>query len=204
MSQAKPRYQQLKDLIIGRISSGDLQPRDRVPSENELVESMSVSRMTANRALRELNDEGYVERIAGSARALYLGPMDEVRRWTFLRAIDALVLTPRFGENYGNVVVEAIASGTPALVSDAVGCQAFLGPERVTCVTPETLAERFRSSRVPAPPAPADSDPETKSKVLAPLPAAPFAADVAPPAPPVPMVTASVAAMLLAASTDLT
>ncbi len=61
----KPRYQQVKDLIINRISSGDLQPSDRVPSENELVESMSVSRMTANRALRELTDEGYVERIAG-------------------------------------------------------------------------------------------------------------------------------------------
>ena len=61
----KPRYQQVKDLIIGRISSGDLGPRDRVPSENELVEAMQVSRMTANRALRELTDEGYVERVAG-------------------------------------------------------------------------------------------------------------------------------------------
>ena len=61
----RPRYQQVKDLIIGRISNGDLRPRDRVPSENELVEAMKVSRMTANRALRELTDEGYVERIAG-------------------------------------------------------------------------------------------------------------------------------------------
>lgn len=65
MTAGKPRYQQLKDLIIGQISSGVLQPDDRVPSENELVESMRVSRMTANRALRELNDEGYVERVAG-------------------------------------------------------------------------------------------------------------------------------------------
>jgi len=65
VNTAKPRYQQLKDLIIERISSGDLRPSDRVPSENELVESMRVSRMTANRALRELNDEGYVERVAG-------------------------------------------------------------------------------------------------------------------------------------------
>lgn len=62
---AKPMYQQLKDLIIGRISSGELRPADRVPSENELVEAMSVSRMTANRALRELTDEGYVRRVAG-------------------------------------------------------------------------------------------------------------------------------------------
>ena len=65
MSATKPRYQELKDYIIGKISSGALQPSDRVPSENELVESKRVSRMTANRALRELNDEGYVERVAG-------------------------------------------------------------------------------------------------------------------------------------------
>jgi len=63
--QVKPRYQQLKDLIIQRISTGELRPNDRVPSENELVEAQSVSRMTANRAMRELNDEGYVKRIAG-------------------------------------------------------------------------------------------------------------------------------------------
>jgi len=62
---AKPMYQQLKDLIIGRISSGDLRPQDRVPSENELVETMHVSRMTVNRAMRELTDEGYVQRVAG-------------------------------------------------------------------------------------------------------------------------------------------
>ena len=65
-ASAKPRYQQVKDLIIDRISKGELRPADRVPSENELVETMRVSRMTANRALRELTDEGYVERIAGS------------------------------------------------------------------------------------------------------------------------------------------
>jgi GntR family histidine utilization transcriptional repressor len=65
MSASKPRYQQLKDFIIEQISSGELQPSDRVPSENELVETKSVSRMTANRALRELNDEGYVDRVAG-------------------------------------------------------------------------------------------------------------------------------------------
>ena len=65
MTAAKPRYQQLKDFIIEQIATGELQPTDRVPSENELVESKSVSRMTANRALRELNDEGYVDRVAG-------------------------------------------------------------------------------------------------------------------------------------------
>jgi GntR family histidine utilization transcriptional repressor len=65
VNTTKPRYQQLKDLIIERITAGELQPNDRVPSEHELVAAMNVSRMTANRALRELNDEGIVERIAG-------------------------------------------------------------------------------------------------------------------------------------------
>ena len=63
--QVKPRYQQLKDLIIQQISTGELRPNDRVPSENQLVEAQNVSRMTANRALRELTAEGYVKRIAG-------------------------------------------------------------------------------------------------------------------------------------------
>ncbi len=63
--QSKPRYQQLKESIIARISSGELQPSDRVPSEHELVDATGVSRMTANRALRELNSEGYVDRVAG-------------------------------------------------------------------------------------------------------------------------------------------
>ena len=62
----KPRYQQVKDLIIERIAKGELRPADRVPSENELVGVMNVSRMTANRALRELTDEGYLNRVAGS------------------------------------------------------------------------------------------------------------------------------------------
>ena len=43
MNTAKPRYQQLKDLIIARIATGELQPADRVPSEHELVDAMNVS-----------------------------------------------------------------------------------------------------------------------------------------------------------------
>jgi len=64
-AERTPRYRQLKELIIERISNGELRPRDRVPSEHELVQATGVSRMTANRALRELDKEGYVERIAG-------------------------------------------------------------------------------------------------------------------------------------------
>ncbi len=59
------RYRQVKAYILGRIASGELKPQDRVPSENELVASLGVSRMTVNRALRELTAEGRLSRVAG-------------------------------------------------------------------------------------------------------------------------------------------
>ncbi len=63
--QVTPLYKKIKDHILARIASGEWQPSARVPSENELVKTFDVSRMTTNRALRELTAEGYLERIAG-------------------------------------------------------------------------------------------------------------------------------------------
>ena len=47
------------------IRSGAWAPGARVPSENELVESFGISRMTANRALRELTADGFLARVPG-------------------------------------------------------------------------------------------------------------------------------------------
>ena len=58
-------YQQVKNYILDRIFSGKWSPEGRVPSENQLVAKLGVSRMTANRALRELTNEGYLVRIHG-------------------------------------------------------------------------------------------------------------------------------------------
>ena len=59
------RYRQIKDHIIMLINTGELKSDDRVPSENALVKTFGIARMTAHRALRELSDEGYVVRLAG-------------------------------------------------------------------------------------------------------------------------------------------
>ena len=58
-------YQQVKEFIARNIQSGAWQPGDRVPSEQELVSRFGVSRMTVNRALRELAEQGRVVRVAG-------------------------------------------------------------------------------------------------------------------------------------------
>lgn len=60
-----PAYLRIKEKIMALIAEGKLKPGDRVYSENELVSSFGVSRMTANRALRELMFEGVLTRSAG-------------------------------------------------------------------------------------------------------------------------------------------
>lgn len=61
-----PAYGQVKAFIKTRISAGTWRPGDPVPSEAALMEQFGVSRMTVNRALRELMGEGMVTRIQGS------------------------------------------------------------------------------------------------------------------------------------------
>jgi GntR family transcriptional regulator, histidine utilization repressor len=61
----QPLYLKVKRHILDNIGSGKWGTSTRVPSENEIVKSFGVSRMTANRALRELRDEGVLVRIAG-------------------------------------------------------------------------------------------------------------------------------------------
>ncbi|MDP9810782.1 GntR family histidine utilization transcriptional repressor [Rhizobium tibeticum] len=60
-----PLYAGVKQMILDRIHSGEWPPKHRVPSENELVSELGVSKMTANRALRELATEGELVRIQG-------------------------------------------------------------------------------------------------------------------------------------------
>lgn len=60
-----PLYLGLKQEIRRRIESREWPPDHRIPSEHALVKSFGVSRMTANRALRELAHEGLIRRVQG-------------------------------------------------------------------------------------------------------------------------------------------
>jgi len=61
----QPLYLKVKNHILTNIDSGKWTACSRVPSENEIVKEFGISRMTANRALRELQKEGVLVRIAG-------------------------------------------------------------------------------------------------------------------------------------------
>ncbi|MCG8632222.1 MAG: histidine utilization repressor [Desulfobacterales bacterium] len=58
-------YEKIKQSVIRDIESGKLKPDDRVPSETQLARTFNASRMTANRALKELTEESRILRVQG-------------------------------------------------------------------------------------------------------------------------------------------
>lgn len=64
-SDSGPAYQRLKNLISEQIVTGRWAEGDLLPSESRLVHFLGLSRMTINRALRELGAEGLLLRVAG-------------------------------------------------------------------------------------------------------------------------------------------
>ncbi len=63
---ATPKYQTLMESLSKDIASGRFQPGDKLPSEAALVNRFAVSRITAVRALRELQQRGLIDRVSGS------------------------------------------------------------------------------------------------------------------------------------------
>lgn len=59
-------YEAVKASLRGRIAQGGWRPGTRLPSERELVQEFGCARMTVHRALRELEDDGLIERRQGS------------------------------------------------------------------------------------------------------------------------------------------
>ena len=62
---ASPLYEKVKGYVLAEIEKGAWATNNRLPSENQLVQSLGVSRMTINRALRELTHEGVLVRVQG-------------------------------------------------------------------------------------------------------------------------------------------
>ncbi len=60
-----PPYQRVKHFLKAGLAAGRWPPGALMPSEAELTAEFSVSRMTVNRAIRELQAEGLVQRSQG-------------------------------------------------------------------------------------------------------------------------------------------
>ncbi len=66
MTKKVPAYQRIKNAILDNIHSGKWQAGEAISTEMALAEEFGVSRMTVNRALKELSEERVLERRQGS------------------------------------------------------------------------------------------------------------------------------------------
>ena len=65
MSSATPRYKVIEAFLLERIHSGAYPVHHQIPPEEQLARDFGVSRMTANKAIRDLVQKGYLLRQAG-------------------------------------------------------------------------------------------------------------------------------------------
>lgn len=65
MSKLAP-YQEIANHLRDKILSGELAPRDQLPSEPSLAQEFGVARNTASRALKQLREEGLIVTTQGA------------------------------------------------------------------------------------------------------------------------------------------
>lgn len=61
----KSKFIEISDRIIEKIKTGELQPGDKIPSENELIKNYTISNTTARKILLEIESKGWARRIKG-------------------------------------------------------------------------------------------------------------------------------------------
>jgi GntR family transcriptional regulator len=61
----KSKFIAISEGIIGKIKTGELQPGDQIPSENELIKHFKISNTTARKVLLEIESKGWAKRIKG-------------------------------------------------------------------------------------------------------------------------------------------
>lgn len=70
--ESTPIFQRIKDYLLAEITAGRWKEGDLIPSEQALVRQFGVSRMTVNRAVRELTAEQVLTRRQGAGT--YVAP----------------------------------------------------------------------------------------------------------------------------------
>lgn len=96
-------YSSIYNDILRSISSGELKPRDRVPSEKDLAEKYGVSRITTKKALDMLCNEGYISRSPGRGSFV----CDKEEKTESVEAIGKTIglVMEDFSENFGVFII---------------------------------------------------------------------------------------------------
>ena len=78
-SNSQPIYEQIVTQIKAMIMSGELKPKDPLPSIRGLAKSLHVSVITAQHAYEDLKRDGFIETVAGKGTFVAAQNQDFIR-----------------------------------------------------------------------------------------------------------------------------
>jgi GntR family transcriptional regulator len=113
-------YEQIRRILQARILKGELGPGDRLPTEREICERYAVSRITAVRALTDLERDGLVERIQGKGTIVAGGKL----RRGFIEVIGFTQSVQREGRTTRSAILAADSAAPDAALLEAFGLTA--------------------------------------------------------------------------------
>ncbi|HVR49982.1 MAG TPA: histidine utilization repressor [Pseudorhodoferax sp.] len=142
-------YEQIKEHVTRHIQSGEWPAGHRLPSEHELVAQFGISRMTVNRALRELTDQGRIVRVAGVGSFV----AEDKPQSTLLEIANIASEIRARGHDYGFELITA--KRVPAAPDIAVWMDMRVGDALFHCVclhqengVPVQLEDRYVNPRI--------------------------------------------------------
>ncbi len=100
----EPLYLQIKQTMERCIQDGEWPVGQKLPSENELVTALDVSRMTVNRAFCELTKQGLINRVHG--RGSYVA--ERPRHASLIELEDIAVEVSESGKRYRSEVISLL------------------------------------------------------------------------------------------------
>lgn len=96
----KPIYEQITSQIKAMIMSGELKPKDPLPSIRGLAKSLHVSVITAQHAYEELQRDGFIETVAGKGTFVAAQNQDFIREEHLRIAEKKLMEVANIGKEY--------------------------------------------------------------------------------------------------------
>jgi GntR family transcriptional regulator len=123
INSPKPLYEQIKEYILHNIHAGTFAPDTRIPSERDLSRQFGVSRLTVNKAIKELVQAGWLHTQIG--KGTFISPE------TIDQALDTLTSfteeMSRRGQRTGSRVLQAEIIAAPEEHARMLGIPAGVG-----------------------------------------------------------------------------
>lgn len=123
----QPKHERLRSQLIQQISTGDLKPGQKIPSEHYLVRSLGIARTTVRQAMASLERDGLIRRVQGKG--------------TFVE-VDARRKLHRGQDIFALIVPETLGGFYPSLLHGFEAAAGDVQHQTIVCTTDNDLGRQ--------------------------------------------------------------